>query len=162
MATDARTELNWFENAPVAGGVPEDNKFHCEGTSYYAGNAYTSAHINAVFAGAGASASNVALNQVVTAYSTAVAIAPAGKAAIIGGTGLAMTLAAPSAYAVCDINLYSISSGSLVITAAAGVTFDGTNNTATATVAGSKLTIGYLSATRWLIFSQNGFTFSLV
>jgi hypothetical protein len=147
---------NWFEQ-PAS---DLDNKAHLEGTSYYNENPYTAAQIDAVLSGSGNG--TVILNQVVTKYSTATAIAVAGKAVIAGGTGLAMTLAAPVAYALCDINVLSLSSGNVVVTCAAGVTFDGTNNTATFNAAADRLVIGYKSATQWEIHLNNSVVLSLV
>jgi hypothetical protein len=157
MTPDAHSELNWFENPP-AGITPQDNKAHLEGTSIYNTNPYTAAQIDAVLSGSGNG--QVILNQVVTSYNTNGAIAVGGKAALVGGTGLSMSLAAPVAYAFADMLLESITSGNLVIKTATGVTFDGTNNTATATVASSQLSVGYSSSTSWLIFKNSGFTFS--
>lgn len=138
----------------------EDNQFRLNGTAIINGVYYTAAQIDAVLSGSGNA--TVILNQIVTAYSTATAIAVAGKAAIAGGTGLAMTLAAPVQYGLCDINILSLSSGNVVVTCAAGVTFDGTNNTATFNAAGDRLTIGYKSATQWEIFLNSSVVLSLV
>jgi hypothetical protein len=91
---------------------------------------------------------------------TASAVAISGRTAIVGGTGLALTLAAPEPGALCDMWLASISSGAVTVKTPAGVTFDGTNNTATFTTGGFELTVGYSSATRWLIVYNNGVTFS--
>lgn len=115
------------------------------------GNSYNTVQLDSAFK-----------NQIVTKYSTATAIAVYGKAVIAGGTGLAMTLAAPVAGCLCDINVLSLASGSVVVTCAAGVTFDGTNNTATFNAAADRLTIGYKSATQWEIFLNNSVTLSAV
>lgn len=101
-------------------------------------------------------------NQQVTKYSAAGAIAIAGKAVVAGGTGLAMTLAAPKLGCLCDINVLSITSGDVVVTCPAGVTFDGTNNTATFNAAGDRLVIGFRSATAWEIFLNNSVVLSAV
>lgn len=139
----------------------EDNQFRLNGTAIINGVYYTAAQIDAVLSGSGNG--TVILNQVVTSYSANGAIAVAGKAAIAGGTGLAsMTLAAPIQYGVCDINIVSLASGTVVVTCAAGVTFDGTNNTATFDAVNDQLTIGYKSATQWEIFYNNGVVLSLV
>ena len=130
------------------------------GTAYYNGVPYTAVQIEAVLSGSGNG--TVILNQVVTKYSTATAIAVAGKAVIAGGTGLAMTLAAPVQYGLCDINVLSLASGNVVVTCAAGVTFDGTNNTATCNAAADRLVIGYKSATEWEIHLNNSVVLSLV
>jgi hypothetical protein len=148
---------NWFENPPTAG---RDNKAHLEGTSVYNSNEYTAIQIDAVLSGSGNG--TVILNQLVTKYSSNGAIAVAGKAVIAGGTGLAMTLAAPVPYAFCDINLLSIASSVVTVTCAAGVTFDGTNNTATFNAAEDRLSIGYKSATQWEIFANHSVVLSSV
>jgi len=140
--------------------VDDNNKAHLEGTSVYNGNEYTAAQIDAVLAGGGAG--TVVANQVVTSYAAPAAIAVAGKAVIAGGTGLAMTLAAPIAYAVCDINVLSLASGNVVVTTAAGTTFDGTNNTATFNAAADRIVIGYKSITQWEIHLNNSVVLSLV
>ncbi len=156
MAATPNNCKNWFQQP----GSDLDNKAHMEGTSVYNENEYTAAQIDAVLAGSGNG--TVILNQVVTNYSTATAIAVAGKAVIAGGTGLAMTLAAPVSYAVCDINVLSLASGNVVVTCAAGVTFDGTNNTATFNAAADHLIIGYKSATQWEIQLNNSVVLSSV
>jgi hypothetical protein len=145
-------------SAPFSG---DDNQFFLLGTAIINGVLYTAAQIDAVLSGSGNG--TVILNQVVTAYDADGAIAVAGKAAIDGGTGLAlMTLAAPVQYGVCDINLRSLTSGTVVVTCAAGVTFDGTNNTATFNAVNDRLVIGYKSATEWEIHLNNSVVLSLV
>jgi hypothetical protein len=156
MTANPNNLKNWFQQPDST----LNNIAHLEGTSYYNGNPYTAAQIDAVLSGSGNG--TVILNQVVTKYSTATAIAVAGKAVIAGGTGLAMTLAAPVAYALCDINVLSLSSGNVVVTCAAGVTFDGTNNTATFNAAADRLVIGYKSATQWEIHLNNSVSLSSV
>lgn len=80
-----------------------------------------------------------------------------GVSAITGGTGIAdMTLAAPSEGDVATIRINSITSGTVVLTCAAGVTFDGTNNTATFDAAGDSLVLAYKSATQWQIVLNIG------
>lgn len=80
-----------------------------------------------------------------------------GVSSITGGTGIAdMTLAAPSDGDVATIRIDSISSGTVVVTCAAGVTFDGTNNTATFNAAGDALVLAYLSATQYQIVHNIG------
>lgn len=55
-----------------------------------------------------------------------------GLTIIAGGTGIAdMTLAAPGPGHRAVIRIGSITSGTVVVTTPAGVTLDGTNNTAT-------------------------------
>ena len=136
----------------------KDNKYHFTGTVYFADTAYSAAEMKArldliiVFS----------MNSMVVSYSAPGAIAVAGKASIAGGTGLAMTLAAPVQYGLCDINVLSLASGNVVVTCAAGVTFDGTNNTATFNAAADRLVIDYKSATQWEIFLNNSVVLSLV
>lgn len=145
-------------SAPFYG---EDNQFILNGSSIINGVLYTAAQIDAVLSGSGNG--TVILNQIVTAYSANGAIAVAGKAAIDGGTGLAlMTLAAPVQYGICDINLRNLTSGTVIVTCAAGVTFDGTNNTATFNAINDRLVIGYKSATQWEIHLNNSVVLSLV
>lgn len=85
------------------------------------------------------------------------AVTPNGHTDIVGGTGIAgLTLAAPSPGARVSIRVASISSGTVVLTTAAGVTFDGTNNTATFDAAGEALVLRYKSATAWQIEQNVG------
>lgn len=80
-----------------------------------------------------------------------------GVSAITGGTGIAgMTLAAPSPGDLATIRINSLTSGSVVVTTAAGVTFDGTNNTATFDAANESLVLAYKSATEWQIVLNIG------
>lgn len=75
-----------------------------------------------------------------------------GVTLITGGTGIAdLTLAAPSEGAVAIIRVASLSSGDVVVTTADGVTFDGTNNTATFDAADEALMLVYSSATAWAV-----------
>jgi hypothetical protein len=50
----------------------------------------------------------------------------------------------------------------VVLTTAAGVTFDGTNNTATFNAAGDELVLGYKSATEWEVIENTSVTLSAV
>jgi hypothetical protein len=80
-----------------------------------------------------------------------------GVSSIAGGTGIAdMTLAAPADGDVATVRIASITSGSVVVTCAEGVTFDGTNNTATFDAAGDTLQLAYKSATQWQIVLNIG------
>lgn len=75
-----------------------------------------------------------------------------GLSIITGGTGIAdMTLAAPTDGARAVIRIGSLSSGSVVVKTPAGVTFDGTNNTATFDAANEALVLKYNAATAWAI-----------
>ena len=154
-------ELNGFcRDQDSVSNVAHDNQFFCNGTAIFNQVQYTAAQIDAVLSGSGNG--TVILNQVVTKYSGAGAIAVAGLAAIAAGTGYNMTLAAPVTYGLCDINIVSRTSGNVVVTCAAGVTFDGTNNTATFNAVNDQLTIGYKSATQWEIFYNNSVVLSFV
>jgi hypothetical protein len=80
-----------------------------------------------------------------------------GVSSIAGGTGIAdMTLAAPSDGDVATIRIDAITSGTVVVTCAAGVTFDGTNNTATFDAADESLVLAYKSATEWQVVLNIG------
>lgn len=73
-----------------------------------------------------------------------------GLTVITGGTGIAdMTLAAPTEGARAVIRIGSLSSGSVVVTTAAGVTLNGTNNTATFDAANEALVLVYKAANTW-------------
>ncbi len=73
-----------------------------------------------------------------------------GLTVITGGTGIAdMTLAAPTEGARAIIRIGSLSSGNVVVTCAAGVTFNGTNNTATFNAAEDALALRYKAANTW-------------
>lgn len=76
---------------------------------------------------------------------------------VAGGTGLAdATLAAPTVGAVCTIRIGTLASGSVVVTCATGVTFDGTNNTATFDAVNEAVVLQYKSATAWDIVLNVG------
>jgi hypothetical protein len=80
-----------------------------------------------------------------------------GITLITGGAGLTgLTLAAPSLGCRCEIRLDSLSSGSVVCKTAEGVTFDGTNNTATFDAAGEALILVYEAATKWAVVENIG------
>ncbi len=80
-----------------------------------------------------------------------------GIAQIAGGTGISdMTLAAPAPGSLVVIRLASITSGTVVVTTATGVTFDGSNNTATFGQADDTLVLVYKSATEWSIVLNAG------
>jgi hypothetical protein len=105
------------------------------------------------------------LNKLSAAFTVTVLDGSAGKkacvtngvSAITGGTGIAdMTLAAPSPGDLATIRINSLSSGSVVVTTATGVTFDGTNNTATFDAANESLVLAYKSATQWQIVLNIG------
>jgi hypothetical protein len=80
-----------------------------------------------------------------------------GVSAIAGGTGIAdMTLAAPSAGDLATIRIASITSGTVVVTCAEGVTVDGTNEIMTFDAAGDTIVLAYKSATQWQIVMNLG------
>lgn len=99
----------------------------------------------------------------VTAVSANGALAISGISLIAGGTGLAsLTLAAPQPGCQARIKVASLSSGNVVVTTAAGVTFDGTNNTATFNAAADELVLGYKSATEWTVIENTSVSLSAV
>lgn len=141
--------LNYFDH-PENGN--NDNAVHFEGTIYFGATEFTAEKLE-----------NALVSNDVTEYSTNTAVAISGIAMIAGGTGLAsMTLAAPEPGCYCEINLESITSGTVVVTTASGVTYDGTNNTATFDAQGDFLRLGYKSATEWKIIENNSVALSLV
>jgi len=92
-----------------------------------------------------------------TVHAAGAALATSGINLITGGTGIAdFTLAAPAPGDRCEIRIDSLSSGDVVVTTAAGVTFDGTNNTATLNAAAEALILVYKSATEWQIVENVG------
>lgn len=79
-----------------------------------------------------------------------------GVSAITGGTGIAgMTLAAPSKGDVATIRIDS-TTDDVVVTCAAGVTFDGTNDKATFDAAGETLVLAYKNDTTWQVVMNIG------
>ena len=85
------------------------------------------------------------------------AIVTSGIALITGGDGLAgLTLAAPTPGCRCEIRVDSITSGTVVVTCAAEVTLDGTNDIATFDDVAEALVLGYKSATQWQIVQNVG------
>ena len=68
------------------------------------------------------------------------------------GTGLAdATLAAPSPGHECTIKIGSRTSGNGVVTTPTGITFDGTNNTATFDAVDEALVLVYEDFNKWAI-----------
>ena len=111
----------------------------------------------------GAKFGQVLASNDVYEVSTNGAIATSGITLIAGGTGLAsLTLAAPSPGVQARIRIATISSGNVVVTTAAGVTFDGTNNTATFNAAADELVLGYKSATQWIVIENTSVSLSSV
>lgn len=158
MTIQANNLKNWWEQP----GSDLDNKAHLEGTSIYNGVEYTAAQIDAVLSGSGSG--TVILNQVVTRYTDSGLIIPAGKAAFhITATQLDMTLAPPIPNCFCEMNIVvKTAPANVVVTCAPGVTFDGTNNTATFDANDSYLAIGYKSVTEWEIFDRYNVHLTLV
>lgn len=106
---------------------------------------------------------NVLGNNEFLVRSTNGALINNGFNVITGGTGLSgLTLAAPQPGMKCVITLATISSGTCIVTTAAGVTFDGTNNTATFNAANDQLMLVYNSTTQWQIVFNNSVSLSLV
>lgn len=141
--------LNYFDH-PENGD--KDNVAHFEGTIYIGATEFTAEKLE-----------NVLVSNDVTEYSTNSAIAISGIAMIAGGTGLAgMTLAALEPGCYCEIVLDSITTGNVKVTTASGVTYDGTNNTATFDAQNDSLRLGYKSATELKIIENNGVFLSSV
>lgn len=100
---------------------------------------------------------NVLQSNDATLYTEDGAIATSGIALITGGTGISgLTLGAPSVGARCEIRIDTLSSGSVVVTTESGITFDGTNNTATFDAVAEALTLVYKSATEWEVVENEG------
>ena len=105
---------------------------------------------------------NVLAHNDITEVSANGALPVSGVSLITGGAGLAsLTLAAPQPGCMARLRVVS-TSGNVVVTTAAGVTFDGTNNTATFNAAADELILGYKSATQWLIIQNTSVTLSSV
>lgn len=90
-------------------------------------------------------------NDYIAWDTTAKALPTCGCVHVAGGTGLTATLAAPQPGDRLRVVVDSLTSGALVITTAAGVTFDGTNNTATLNAAAEEIELVYGSATSWKV-----------
>lgn len=118
---------------------------------------------NASVVSSAAKLAQVLASNDVIAISANGALPISGISLIAGGTGLAsLTLAAPQPGCQARIRVASLSSGNVVITTASGVTFDGTNNTATMNAAADELVLGYKSATEWLVIENTSTTLSAV
>ena len=140
--------LNYFDQ-PV--GDNNDNKLNLNGSVAFNGTDFASEKLE-----------NVLKSNDVYEISANGAVNITGNNVVIGGTGLTLTLAAPESGVNCVIIIRSISSGNVVVTTASGVTFDGTNNTATFNAAADKLVLGYKSATQWAIIENNSVVLSNV
>lgn len=100
---------------------------------------------------------NVLAANDVTVYDDDGVIATSGIALIAGGTGIAdLTLGAPTSGCRVEVRIVSLTSGSVVVTTDAGVTFDGTNNTATFDAVGEGLILGYADENEWVVVENIG------
>lgn len=85
------------------------------------------------------------------------ALATSGIALVTtGGSALNATLGAPTPQTQVRIKLVTDGGGNLIVTTGAGITFDGTNNTATFADVLDELVLGYKSATEWIIIENVG------
>jgi len=133
-------------------GTDGDNKVHLNGTIIIDFDSMPAKKVK-----------NSIIANDVTYYNSDAAIDVSGIALIQSGTGISgLTLAAPEEGVLCDIKVTSITSGSSVVTTAAGVTFDGINNTATFSSLDSELLLGYKTATQWAIVTNVSVSMSSV
>lgn len=114
------------------------------------------------------------LNKLVAAFTVTALDGSSGKKACVtngvsaitgGAEGIAdMSLAAPSPGDLAIIRIDSLTpSKTVIVTTAAGVTFNGTNNTATFDAANESLVLAYKSATEWqVVLNIGGVAFSTV
>ena len=80
-----------------------------------------------------------------------------GLTVVTGGTGIAdLTLAAPTEAARATIRIGTLTSGDVVVTCAAGVTLNGTNNVATFNAVNESLTLIYKGANTWEVETNVG------
>ncbi|AFL76230.1 capsid cement protein [Thiocystis violascens] len=85
------------------------------------------------------------------------AINPTGVVLVTGGTGLAgLTLRAPLPDEQVTIRVNTLTSGSVVLTAAAGITLGGTHNTATFDAIGEELILAYQDDATWDVLKNTG------
>jgi hypothetical protein len=86
-----------------------------------------------------------------------------GLSIIAGGTGIAdLVLGAPQPGAKATIRLASITSGTVVVTCAAGTSVDGTNNTMTFDTAEEGIDLVYKDHDEWAIARNEGVALSAV
>lgn len=143
--------LNGFKQpTDTTSGIAKDNQFFLYGTADLGGNLITLERIL-----------NIINSNTVTTYNGASVINTSGISLITGGTGFVLTLNAPSEGCIANIILTSITSGTVTIKLPTGVTFDGTNNTATFNAANDELLLGYKSATQWQIIKNVSVTLSI-
>lgn len=153
MTNNTYNVLNGFRRPEDStSGIPLDNQLYIYGTIDLGGSLISSTKFI-----------NVLNSNDVTWYdSLSTDINISGKARIFGGTGgFTLNLAAPQPGAFADILLGSIISGSVDVKLPAGITFDGTNNTATFNTSGEYLKMGYGTTTQWKIFDTSGVVFSI-
>lgn len=142
--------LNYFKSPTLDGN--DDNYFIINGT-IIANNQ----NISAI------KLKNSSLANDIAIYNSDGAISISGRALIEGGIGIAnLTLAAPEEGCICYIKLASITSGTVIVTTESGITFDGTNNTATFNAIDDELIMGYKSITQWQIYTNNSVVLSSV
>jgi hypothetical protein len=86
-----------------------------------------------------------------------------GLTLITGGTGIAdLTLAAPVVNSHVIIRLNTLTSGTVVITTADGVTLDGENNTITMDAIDDWIELVYAAENTWAIVRSNSVALSVV
>lgn len=142
--------LNYFEQPIGIDNV--DNKLVLNGTVSFNGEEFS-----------GEKLANVLANNDYLVVSANGALLTNGFNVVNGGTGLAsLTLGAPRPGVKCNVILASITSGSVVVTLPSGVTFDGTNNTATFDTVNDKLVLVYNTNTQWQVVYNSGVVLSLV
>lgn len=142
--------LNYKEQA----GAGSDNKQVINGTLEVEGSEFAAAKLRKIL-----------LSNEMYLHTGDAPIFPQGYTIIDGGTGISgLTLGAPHPGAILRINLRSITSGSVVVTTESGITFDGTNNTATFNAVNDELIIGQykFDYTEWMIYKNNSVVLSLV
>ena len=80
-----------------------------------------------------------------------------GLTVVTGGTGIAdLSLAAPAVGSRAVIRIGTLTSGDVVVTCAAGVTLNGTNNVATFNAINESLTLIYKAANTWEVETNVG------
>lgn len=151
MSIGYNNVLNGFKQpTDSTSGINKDNQLYVYGSLDINGNKFTTERLL-----------NVLKSNTITTYNGAGAIDPTGIALIAGGTGFVLSLVAPTEGVLLDILMISITSGTVTIKLPTGVTFDGTNNTATFNAANDELLLGYKSATQWQIVKNVSVTLSI-
>lgn len=98
----------------------------------------------------------------VAAVSTASALPSSGIALIAGGTGLALSVTPLEPGDHLRAIVVTLASGNVVVTAPAGVTFDGTNNTITMNAPADAFEIVYESPTVYRVVTSTSIALSAV